>query len=133
MCDVPMLPFTPCWLTCQFDKIQIPAGNPLPPVLPIVLYNGDQKWTAATDTAELLPKVPGLVADYLPRLKYLLIDENNYDTAKLANMQNLMAAVIRYEHPDSDRNLIELIEQLNPDIQRMLSAFPLRSRKHGIR
>ena len=49
----------------------IPAGNPLPPVLPIVLYNGDQKWTAATDIAELLPKVPGLVVDYLPRLKYL--------------------------------------------------------------
>lgn len=95
MCDAPMLPFTPCWLTCQLNKIQIPAGNPLPPVLPIVLYNGDQKWTAATDIAQLLPKVPGMVADYLPSLKYLLIDENNYDTVKLANMQNLMAAVIR--------------------------------------
>jgi len=34
----------------------------LPPVLPIVLYNGDAKWTAATDIAALIPKAPGLVA-----------------------------------------------------------------------
>jgi len=31
-------------------------------VLPIVLYNGDAKWTAATDIAALIPKAPGLVA-----------------------------------------------------------------------
>ena len=38
-------------------------GKMLPPVLPIVLYNGDAKWTAATDIAELIPKAPGLVAN----------------------------------------------------------------------
>ena len=51
----------------------------LPPVLPIVLYNGDGKWTAATEIADLIPKAPGLVAKYLPRLSYLLIEENRYD------------------------------------------------------
>ena len=59
----------------------------LPPVLPIVLYNGDQKWTAATDIADLIPKVPGLVSDYLPQLKYLLIDENSYTEADLAGLK----------------------------------------------
>ena len=40
-------------------------GKRLPPVLPIVLYNGDAPWKAATNIAELIPKVPGLVAQFL--------------------------------------------------------------------
>lgn len=45
-------------------------------MLPIVLYNGDAKWTAATDVAALIPRVPGLVAKYLLKMEYLLIDES---------------------------------------------------------
>ena len=85
----------------------------LPPVLPIVLYNGDQKWTAATDIADLIPRVPGLVSDYLPKMKYLLIDENNYSEAYLAGLKNLVAAVIRFEHPASGEALVELIDLLS--------------------
>ena len=41
-------------------------GRQLPPVLPIVLYNGQGNWRAATDIADLIPKAPGLVAKHLP-------------------------------------------------------------------
>lgn len=34
---------------------QMLAQRKLPPVLPIVLYNSDAPWTAATDIAELTP------------------------------------------------------------------------------
>ncbi len=101
----------------------------LPPVLPIVLYNGDQKWTAATDIAELIPKVPGLVSDYLPQLKYLLIDENAYTEADLAGLKNLVAAVIRFEHPANGAALVELIELLNewldgkPELKRIFAIW----------
>ena len=78
-----------------------------------MLYNGDQKWTAATDIADLIPRVPGLVSDYLPRMKYLLIDENNYSEADLSGLKNLVAAVIRFEHPASGEALIELIDLLS--------------------
>jgi hypothetical protein len=114
----------------------------LPPVLPIVLYNGDQKWTAATDIAELIPKVPGLVSDYLPQLKYLLIDENKYTEADLAGLKNLMAAVIRFEHPANGAALVELIELLNewldgkPELKRIFAiwirAVLLRQSKHAL-
>jgi predicted transposase/invertase (TIGR01784 family) len=93
-------------------KAQLPDRK-LPPVLPIVLYNGDHKWSAATDIAELIPKVPGLVAKYLPKLEYLLIDESQYTEANLADLKNLMAAVIRFEHAENEANLIQLIELLN--------------------
>lgn len=39
---------------------EVKPGRPLPPVLPIVLYNGDQTWTPPVDLATLLPQVPGM-------------------------------------------------------------------------
>jgi predicted transposase/invertase (TIGR01784 family) len=59
----------------------------LPPVLPIVLYNGSAKWTAATNVADLIPTVPGLVQQFKPSLNYLLIDENRYSEAELAPLK----------------------------------------------
>ena len=61
------------------------ADGLLTPTLPIVLYNGRQCWTSITDVADLIPIVPGLVEQFKPRLKYLLIDENNYSDTKLGN------------------------------------------------
>jgi predicted transposase/invertase (TIGR01784 family) len=91
----------------------MPPGAMLPPVLPVVLYNGDRKWTAATDVAALIPPTPELVARYQPRLSYLLIDEGQYNAADLARMKNLMAWVIRFQRPESEGAMLELIEQLN--------------------
>ena len=96
---------------------EVPGGKRLPPVLPIVIYNGDAKWTAATDIATLIPKVPGLVAKYLPKLEYLLIDENQYAEADLAELKNLVAAIIRIEHPENEGALLALIDLVNDLLQ----------------
>ncbi|MFZ5485697.1 MAG: Rpn family recombination-promoting nuclease/putative transposase [Pseudomonadota bacterium] len=96
---------------------EVPGGKRLPPVLPIVIYNGDAKWTAATDIATLIPKVPGLVAKYLPKLEYLLIDENQYAEADLAELKNLVAAIIRIEHPENEQALLALIDLVNELLQ----------------
>lgn len=101
----------------------------LPPVLPIVLYNGDATWSAATDIATLIPKVPGLVAQYLPKLAYLLIDENQYPEAALAGLQNLVAAIIRFEHPENEQALLTLIDLVNgwlegqPELRRTFAIW----------
>ncbi len=75
------------------------ADGRLPPILPIVLYNGSQRWTAVTEVADLIPAVPGLVEQFKPKLQYLLIDENAYSDSQLASVNNLVAAVFRLEHP----------------------------------
>jgi hypothetical protein len=74
-----------------------------------VLYNGDGTWTAKTNIADLIPKAPGLLAKYVPHLEYLPIDENQYDVAELAQMKNLVAAAIRFERPESEALLMQLI------------------------
>ena len=114
----------------------------LPPILPIVLYNGSQRWTAVTDVADLIPAVPGLVAQFKPKLQYLLIDENAYSDSQLASVNNLVAAVFRLEHPANPQAISDLIISLNdwlsdrPDLRRMFAiwirATLMRKPEYGI-
>jgi len=105
------------------------ADNRLPPILPIVLYNGNQRWTSVTDVADLIPLVPGLVEQFKPRLKFLLIDENTYSDSQLASLNNLVAAVFRFEHADNPAAMQDLISLLidwlddRPDLRRMFSLW----------
>jgi hypothetical protein len=71
----------------------------LPPVVPIVLYNGERRWTAARDIAELIAPGPagGGLERYRPQLRYLLLDEGRYAEAELAPLESLLAAVFRLE------------------------------------
>ena len=53
---------------------QLGRRRRLPPVLPIVLYNGRRYWTAPTDLADLIDPAPAWLDAYRPSLRYLLID-----------------------------------------------------------
>ena len=108
---------------------EVLADGRLPPVLPIVLYNGSQRWSAVTDVFELIPPVPGLVEQFKPRLKYLLIDENAWTDSELASLKNLVAAVFRIEHPASPEAIGDLIALLDewlvgrPGLRRMFAVW----------
>lgn len=81
------------------QKALTPTGK-LPPVLPIVLYNGDQRWTAAQNVADLVEPIPGGLSHYRPSLPYLLLDEaeicQNED--HLEETRNLVGALFQLEH-----------------------------------
>ena len=121
---------------------QVLPQRKLPPVLPIVLYNGDAPWTAATNIAELIPKVPGLVSQFVPHMQYLLIAENQYTEAGLAQMHNLAAAVMRLQRPHDQAAVLEVIDLLNlwladnPELTRIFAiwirAVLLRQSKHDL-
>ena len=70
------------------------SSTPLPPVLPIVLYHGSERWTAAKDMAGLLAPYGGLLAPYQPAQRYFLLDVRGY-TGSLPKGRNRMAALIR--------------------------------------
>jgi predicted transposase/invertase (TIGR01784 family) len=73
-----------------------PSGK-LPPVLPIVLYNGYRPWYAALDVAELIEEVPGGLERYRPSLRYCLLDELRLGESDLESIRNLAAALFRLE------------------------------------
>ena len=108
---------------------EILKDGKLPPVLPIVLYNGAPRWSAAVEVADLIPAVPGLVAHYRPQMKYLVIDEGAYSEGHLASLQNLVAALFRIEHPSTPQSMRELINLLEiwltdmPELKRMFAVW----------
>ena len=108
---------------------QVIEGQRLPPVLPIVLYNGDARWRAATDVADLIPTPPGWVAQYLPRLSYLLIEQHQYADEDLATLRNLAAAMIRVEHAAKLETLPQVVAQIqelvagNPELERAFTIW----------
>ena len=73
-----------------------PAGK-LPPVLPLVLYNGYAPWGAAREISELIEEVPGGLEQYRPRLRYCLLDEMRMADSELESLRNLAAAMVRLE------------------------------------
>jgi hypothetical protein len=89
------------------------ADGRLPPILPIVLYNGDPRWRASVDLAELI----GLPADsalwrWQPRLRYHVIDEGAFDAGDLAGREGLPALLFRLEHASAPDHLVEVADAI---------------------
>jgi hypothetical protein len=72
---------------------QLPPSGKLPPVVPIVLYNGRRRWTAPLTVEEVVEPLPRSLASYGPRLRYVLLDEGQYTERQLAPLRNLVSAV----------------------------------------
>jgi predicted transposase/invertase (TIGR01784 family) len=54
-----------------------PKARKLPPVFPILLYNGDARWSAAVEIADLIAPEPDL-GEYALGFRYFKIAENEY-------------------------------------------------------
>lgn len=68
----------------------------LSPVFPIVLYNGQPPWTASTSLNQLVEQ-SHLFNDFLPQLKYYLVDIPRLSEEKLKQLHNSLAAVFLLE------------------------------------
>jgi Putative transposase, YhgA-like len=73
-----------------------PSGK-LPPVLPLVLYNGYAPWSAAREVSELIEEIPGGLERYRPQLRYCLLDEMRMVDSELEPLHNLAAVMFRLE------------------------------------
>ena len=107
---------------------QLADSGRLPPVLPLVLYNGNASWTAAREVSELIEEVPGGLEQYRPRLRYCLLDEIRIADSELESLRNLAAALFRLEKSrgpeDIQRVLAALIEWLEePSLAELRRSF----------
>ena len=82
-----------------------------PPVLPVVLYNGDRPWRAARDVTELIAPVGPSLAPYQPSQTYLVLDERHVRDHDVPG-RNLMAAVVALEQSRSPDDLKRVVETL---------------------
>ena len=83
----------------------------LPPVLPIVIYNGRRRWNAAADVSELIASGDAELARYQPSQRYFLLDEDRVGDADLPG-GNLVSALIALERSRDLERLPELLGSL---------------------
>ncbi|MBK7002673.1 MAG: Rpn family recombination-promoting nuclease/putative transposase [Rhodoferax sp.] len=93
------------------QKTFTPSGR-LPPVLPLVLYNGVRRWNAAQEISALIEVPPGRLQDYTPHLKYLLLDEGAIDESVPLALQNLTAALFRLEKTRTSDTMLAVVRAL---------------------
>ena len=94
---------------------QLPADGMLPPVLPLVLYNGRKRWNAALNMSELIQQVSGGLSRYRPEFQYLLLEENALQDKDLP-ARNLVSAIFQLEQSqypeDAHAVVVHLIKWL---------------------
>lgn len=57
---------------------QLDPGNRLPSIFPIVIYNGERRWTAPLDLSQLITPPSGSLSAYSPQLRYFCSTKNEW-------------------------------------------------------
>ncbi|MCE3602676.1 Rpn family recombination-promoting nuclease/putative transposase [Massilia sp. P8910] len=87
---------------------ELSPGLLLPPVLPLVFYNGVPRWSASMDLSGLLMDAPAELAALQPSQRYVLIDQQRLDRTALEANASLLALLFRLElsaAPDVSKNV----------------------------
>ncbi len=123
-------------------------GFKLPAIIPMVLYTGEAKWTAARSFAEYQSGLE-YYKEHLVDFKYILFDVRKYDSHKLEEIGTLIASVFLLERSLENkdeflrqfRRIIGSGQKLTPEqwmkLQRWITSIwiqkvPIRDREEVI-
>ncbi len=76
----------------QFRK-QSPKATKLPPILPIILYQGGDTWTCDASLSSLID-IPDGLEIYQPVFQHLLVDLNQVESEKIQGAPNLCTILL---------------------------------------
>jgi len=124
---VRLMHYAACFYSELLKQKVITPGQGLPPVFPVVLYNGLERWTASLDLYDMImPEPPGLLQVYQPRMRYYLVDEGRYTDEQLGLVQSPLSGVFSIEKASTNRqglqqavDRIVAIIQADPDKERI--------------
>lgn len=96
---------------------KVHEGEGLPPVFPIVTYNGGKAWKAPQEVATLFAPMPESLKYYRPQHRHFLLDESRVPGEVLDKSRGLVAQLLKLERaqdPEQVRRIVkELIAQLH--------------------
>ena len=107
-------------------------GDTLPPVLPIVLYNGKEPWNHPCEIAELLSPAAKRFLGFQPNQKFFLLDEIRIPKENLSeNRDNLYTYLLRFEQLKGKEGTVSFLNDLkevlnrydNPNLTRLFTKF----------
>jgi predicted transposase/invertase (TIGR01784 family) len=97
---------------------QHPKEKHLPPVYPLVLYHGRQKWRVPVNFHNLVEPLPKALEPYVPQFRYALHDISPRSSTEIKGevLTRLVQLALRYIYSDQPqerlRELLKLIEQV---------------------
>ena len=97
--------------------------NKLPAVFPVLLYNGEKKWTAPEKIEDLIEKPFKSIKPYIPKFKYYKIAENEFEKESLEKLNNLTAQLFNIENSsvnELDNVMSKLLTILKTEVPREL-------------
>ena len=109
---VRLLTYTGLLYQDLFRRGEVSPDGKLPPVLPVVFYNGRRsRWTAPLDVTDTLSSVAEALARYQPSLRYFLLDVGRYGADDLPH-RNLVSALILLENSRTPGELERALDRL---------------------
>lgn len=86
-------------------------------MIPLVIYNGEAGWSAPQELSELIERVEGVAEAFVPRLRFLVVDEGRYTLEDLEQRQSVPAQVFWLEQSEDraafGRGAIRLVDLLS--------------------
>ena len=80
----------------------------LPPVLPVVLYNGDAPWRSEREMRTLVAPTGPVLAPYQPSQRHIVLDERRWP-ADDPRLRDLTKAVVLVEQSRSPQDLLHVV------------------------
>ena len=113
---------------CEFYEELELKGDKFPAVFPVLLYNGDPKWTAETNIKKLIEDT--IPQEFIPNFSYYKIAENEFDRETLYKIKNAVSAIFLIENIGSIENLrkeikniVSLIKEEKPEIVKLFRIW----------
>lgn len=90
---------------------RLPPDGRLPPIFPVVVYNGNPRWAVPVSLHEVI----GLPADsalwrWQPDMRYHILDEGAFTEVDLAGRDTLAALLFRLENSKAPEQTVALVD-----------------------
>lgn len=101
------------------QDVEIKRTGKLPPIFPIVIYNGERPWRVPLNFQGLLMSgVPKALKPYQPELYYYLLDEGRNEFANdIIKTGNAVASLIAIEQSSQLKEIPLIIKQLDEQLK----------------
>jgi hypothetical protein len=98
----------------RVNERKLKAGERLPPLLLLVLYNGLMCWKAPTQIRKLIALAPdSALWPWQPQVRYYLLDLGAFPGDELARRRSLAALLFRLERPPETEELKGLLGEVS--------------------
>lgn len=101
----------------------------LPPVLPLVFYNGAAPWHAELELGDLILAAPAALQHLQASQRYALVDQHRLDPACIASHASVLALLFRLELSETP----EVIREVLPLLIAWLSDAPQAPLRRSVR